>query len=59
MNDEDLALKLDKEIRNTKKDKWRGHKIKERGVLFAIKKYISDELLAKKIFELVENQSEY
>ena len=58
-HDESLALLIDKEILHTKKDAWRGNKIKEREVKNAIKKYIDDETLVEAIFELVKNQIEY
>ena len=50
---------LDAEIRSTKKDDWRGNKIKEREVKYAIKKHIKEDEEAERIFELVKNQSEY
>ena len=59
-SDEQLAVTLDEEILKTKKDDWRGNKIKEREVRNAIKnvtKLDGDEL--DRIFELVKNQSEY
>jgi type I restriction enzyme R subunit len=54
-----LATALDAEIRNTKKDSWRGNKIKEREVKYAIMKHIKEDEEAERIFELVKNQSEY
>jgi type I restriction enzyme, R subunit len=56
---EELAIALDREIRATKKDDWRGHTIKEREVLYAIQKYIADEAEAQSLFELVRNQPDY
>jgi type I restriction enzyme R subunit len=53
---EKLAIDLDAEILRTKKDDWRGNKIKEREVKNAIKKFISDKTEADKIFDLVFNQ---
>ncbi|MCZ7538803.1 MAG: type I restriction endonuclease subunit R [Anaerolineae bacterium] len=58
-NDEQLALGLDAEIRRTKRDSWRGNRMKEREVQLAIRRYLTDEELAERIFELVKNQSEY
>lgn len=58
-HDESLALAVDKEIINTKKDAWRGNKIKEREVKNAIKKHIQDETLVESIFELAKNQNDY
>ncbi|RZT23603.1 type I restriction endonuclease subunit R [Fictibacillus sp. BK138] len=54
-----LALTLDQEIRTTKKDGWRGMKIKEREVFYAIQKHIKDDEVAERIFEIVKNQGEY
>ncbi|QOY37338.1 type I restriction endonuclease subunit R [Anaerobacillus isosaccharinicus] len=56
---EELALNLDNEIRTTKKDGWRGMKIKEREVYYAIQKYIDNDEVAERIFEIVKNQGEY
>ena len=58
-HDEELALAIDTEIRQTKKDSWRGNKFKEKEVRLAIKKYIVDSEVADQIFELVKNQNEY
>ena len=58
-HDESLALAVDREIVGTKKDAWRGNKIKEREVKNAIKRHIQDETLVETIFELVKNQIEY
>ena len=57
--DEELAVALDAEICHTKKDAWRGNIIKERQVKYAIKKYVDDDEEVKRVFELVEKQSEY
>lgn len=57
--DENLAIALDQEILRTKKDDWRGNKIKEREVKNAIKKIVADDEQADKVFELVKNQSDY
>ncbi len=58
-HDEELAKVLDYEVIYNKKDDWRGNRIKEKEVLYAIKKHIKDEEKLKKIFELVKNQPEY
>ena len=57
--DEALALALDGDIRDTRKDDWRGHVIKEREVRYAIQEYIEDDAEVERIFELVKNQREY
>jgi len=58
-NDEQLAITLDAKIQETKKDGWRGNKIKEREVRYAIRNILRDETQANKIFEIVKNQDEY
>ncbi len=57
--DEQLAITLDAAIQRTKKDGWRGNKIKEREVRYAIQKVLQDETLTNQIFEIVKNQDEY
>jgi len=58
-HNEELAQVLDYEVIYTKKDDWRGNRIKEKEVLYAIKKHIKDEEKLKKIFEIIKNQPEY
>jgi type I restriction enzyme R subunit len=58
-NDEQLAIKLDAAIQRTKKDDWRGNRIKEREVRYAILNVLSDETLANQILEIVKHQDEY
>ncbi|HWS84348.1 MAG TPA: hypothetical protein VN207_08825 [Ktedonobacteraceae bacterium] len=58
-NDEQLAINLDYEIQRTKKDGWRGSKIKEREVRYVIHEVLQEESLTNQIFELVKNQTEY
>ena len=57
--DESLALEIDAAILATREDEWRGHRIKERAVRYAIQKFIPDEAEAERIFELAKNQREY
>ena len=57
--DETLTVALDLEITYTKKDSWKGNKIKEREVRNAIKKHVKEDTEVDRIFELVKNQSEY
>lgn len=56
---EKLALAIDAAIRQTKKDGWRGNKIKEREVKNAIKQHLDSQEDVNRIFEIVKNQSEY
>lgn len=58
-DNEQLALALDTAIQRTKKDDWRGNKIKEREVRYAIRNILQDEAQANKIFEIVKKQDEY
>ena len=58
-NREKLTNAIDEAIRQTKKDNWRGHKIKERQVKNAIRKILKDEELTEKIFQIVLKQGEY
>jgi len=57
--DEGLALTIDAAIRATKKDAWRGNRVKEKEVRNAIKAHIADPALVAAIFDLVRNQHEY
>ena len=56
--DAELAERLDRAIRETKKDSWRGNKIKEREVRYVIRKLVAEDEVDR-IFELVKNQREY
>lgn len=58
--DEELALKIHKAILNSKKDGWKGHKIKEKIIRNAIKKVIPDDSeLVDKVLSVAREQSEY
>lgn len=56
---EALALALDADIRRTKKDSWRGNKIKEKEVRFAIRRHLNDPTQVDRVFDLIRNQNEY
>ena len=59
-HDEDLAVKVDQAIRESKKDDWRGNIFKRKEVKIAIKKALGDRVdLLDEIYELAENQNEY
>ncbi len=58
-NDEQIAINLDAAIQHTKKDGWRGNRIKEREVRYVIQEVLHEETLTNQIFELVKNQDEY
>jgi len=55
---EELALAIDKAVRETKRDDWKGDRIKEREVKFALADLLPDERVDE-IFELVKNQQDY
>jgi len=57
--DEDLALAVDYAVLSSKKDGWRGHKVKEKEVRYAVKRVLHDEQLSDTVFDLVKNQSDY
>lgn len=57
---EAMALAIDKAIRHTKKDAWRGHTFKEREVRNAIRSELDgSDILVETIFEIAKNQKEY
>ncbi|MBT3052892.1 MAG: type I restriction endonuclease subunit R [Candidatus Thiodiazotropha sp. (ex Codakia orbicularis)] len=58
--DEDLSLRIDRAVRDTKKADWIGNRIKEREVAGAIATELDDdESRLDDILELVKNQYEY
>lgn len=57
--DEALAVAIDVEIRTTKKDDWRGNRVKEKEVRNAIRMHLSGLAQIDLIFDLVRNQHEY
>jgi len=57
--DEQLAVGVDKAIRNVKKAGWRGNRLKEREVRIAIKGVLGDEGPVDSIFEMVKHRHEY
>ncbi len=56
---EELALAVDYAVMSSKKDGWRGHKVKEKEVRNAIKHVLYNDHLTDSIFELVKNQHDY
>ncbi len=54
-----LALAVDFAVMSSKKDGWRGHKVKEKEVRYAVKRVLNDDGLTDSIFELVKNQNDY
>jgi type I restriction enzyme R subunit len=57
--DERLAIAVDYAVLSNKKDEWRGNKIKEKEVKYAIKSVLNDTEQLEEIFELVKKQREY
>jgi type I restriction enzyme, R subunit len=57
--DEQLAITLDSAIRSTKKDDWRGNRLKEREVRYAIRALLPDDALTNHILEIIKKQDEY
>ena len=56
---ESKALALDHAIRNVKKADWRGSRIKELEVRYAIRSELGDDESVEKMFEIVKAQNEY
>jgi type I restriction enzyme, R subunit len=57
---EELVIRIDSAVRNTKKDDWIGNRIKEREVAAAINAELSgNDNQLNEILELVKNQHEY
>lgn len=55
---EDLTNSIDAAVRSTKKDGWRGNRIKEREVKNALREFVQESEL-ERVFELIKNQDEY
>ena len=57
--DEDLAPAVEYAVLSSKIAGWRGHKVKEKEVRYAVRRVMNDDQLADDVFELVKNQSVY
>jgi type I restriction enzyme R subunit len=57
--DEETAIRVDRAIRETKQDSWRGNLYKERMIKAAILRAVGDESAVEPLFELAKNQHEY
>lgn len=57
--DEALALEVDSAVLKSKKDGWRGHKIKEKEVRNAVKRVLKNDTRTDAIFELIKGQNDY
>ena len=63
-SNEQLAISIDRKVKEDRYDGWRGNKIKERGIRNVIKQVlesfgITDEKDIEKVMNLVRNQDEY
>lgn len=58
-NREELAERVDRAIRETKKAHFRGNRMKEREILLAIEKVVGDRELAEELLEVAKHQNEY
>ena len=61
---EQVVVALDRAIRDSREDDWRGHKLKERKVRLAMSKVVAEEfgdyaVDVDALFELAKNQHEY
>lgn len=54
-----LTNAIDDTVRATCKDGWRGHRVKEKEVKYAVQSVLQDDELTGRIFDLVKNQREY
>lgn len=59
LQNEELTLALDAEVRRVKQDGWRGNRLRERELKLAVKKVLTSEHDLDAIFELIKNQREY
>lgn len=59
LNDEALALAIDKAIQTSKQHGWRGDLAKERRIMGAIYAEVGDHELTEELFKLISNQREY
>ena len=62
--DKNLTLEIDKAIKRSKQDGWRGNKIKEKKIKFAVREKLekygkSSEEETEKVVKLARNQDEY
>jgi type I restriction enzyme, R subunit len=58
-NNLELALSVDKEVKATRNDSWRGNKLKEYAIQKVLKKLLNDDELEKVIFDIITENPEY
>ena len=56
---EELAAEIDALVQTTRQDDWRGNRVKEKEIRYAIRRRLGDEDLTTSVFELVKQQEEY
>ena len=54
-----MALAVDRAVRESRLDGWRGNPFKVRKVRLAVKAALGDDALADRVLELVKNRNEY
>lgn len=59
LNNEELALAVDKAVQQSKQHGWRGDLAKERRIMGAIYNEVGDHELTEELFKLISNQREY
>ena len=57
--DEELALAMDDAVKYSRRDGWKGHKLKEKAVQMAIEEVLPPKYEVVAIFEIIKNQDEY
>ena len=58
-NDKDLVLRVDRAVRSSRMDGFRGNLQKEREIMRALYKVLRDKGEVEEVFQLVKNQAEY
>jgi type I restriction enzyme, R subunit len=58
-NREEVALRVDRAVRDTKKADFRGNRMKEREILLAIADVVGNMHLAEQLLEVAKHQNEY
>jgi type I restriction enzyme R subunit len=56
---EQTAIAVDAAIRRVKKDAWRGNRVKELEIRYAIREILQDDVLTNQILDIVKKQAEY
>jgi type I restriction enzyme R subunit len=59
MGNQELALRIDRAVKESRPDAWRGVESKERAIKSALYEVFKDELEVERIFLIIKAQSEY